>query len=380
MSELLPGRATREGTGAFRDRFAALPGHFRDPDGLWLSSLGLGTRAGAPGGADDLLYRQALALCLERGVNVIDTALSFRAQQSERCVGAALRRAIAEGRIRREEIFVITKGGVLTVDPFAIRSATDARRYLLETYVHSGLVDPERVVAGDHTLEPAFLRDQIERSRRNLGLETIDLYCIQEPELQLHAFGPTGFREILTRAIETLESAVADGAIAAWGLSTWSGLLIPYTERGHLSVMELFELALEVGGPDHHLRGIQLPYGLGLGDALAEPSQFGSLDPDQARAVSVLEELRDTGTAVFAVAPLVRGRAARGLPDWVRQALQGCKTDAQRCLQFARSTPGIDCALVGMREETHVEENLAVAMQEPTEPEVISELFDRARG
>ena len=54
-SELHPGRATAEGTRRFAARFPALPGHFRRPDRLTLSSLGLGTKLGAPGGVDDLL-------------------------------------------------------------------------------------------------------------------------------------------------------------------------------------------------------------------------------------------------------------------------------------------------------------------------------------
>ena len=48
--ELLPGRATAEGTRRFAARFPGLPGHFRRPDRLTLSSLGLGTKPGVPGG------------------------------------------------------------------------------------------------------------------------------------------------------------------------------------------------------------------------------------------------------------------------------------------------------------------------------------------
>jgi aryl-alcohol dehydrogenase-like predicted oxidoreductase len=46
----------------------------------------------------------------------------------------------------------------------------------------------------------------------------------------------------------------------------------------------------------------------------------------------------------------------------VRRALQ---TDAQRALQFARSAPGITCALVGMKTPAHVEENAALARVDP---------------
>jgi len=369
------GRATPRGTRRFAERTETVEGHFRAPDGPWISSLGMGTRGGEIGGADDLLYRSVVPRALERGINVFDTALSYRAQQSERSLGAALRRAFAEGRVARDEVFVITKGGYLTVDPNLVRTRHEAHRYLVETYVETGLVDPSALVAGSHSLGPAFLRDQIRRSRANLGLETIDLYCLQEPELQLHGHGPDAFRALLARALEALEEAVAKGEIAAYGISTWSGLLVPFDERGHLSVPEVFELALDVGGPDHHLRGVQLPYSLALGDALGHASQFG---PD-GRAQSVLEQLRDTGTAVFAAAPLVRGRAVRGLPPFVRESFPECRTDAQRCLQFARSSPGVSCSLVGMRQPAHVDENAELAGLPPAEPRTIEALFERVR-
>ncbi len=372
----VPGRATAAGTQRFAGRFPDAPGHFRSPDGLALSSLGLGTRGGEPGGADDLAYRSAVPLALEGGINVFDTALSYRSQRSERALGAALRRAFAEKRVARDEVFVITKGGYLTIDPDLVRTAGEARRYLVSTYVESGLVAPDGIVDGVHALDARFLEDQLERSRRNLGLATLDLYCLEDPELHLLARGPSALRKLLAEAFAMLEAAVRRGAIAAYGLSTWTGFLVPYTERGHLAIAELLELALEVGGADHHMRGLCLPYSLGMGEALGLPSQFAPSGGPS----SVLDAVRDTGTAVFACAPLLRGRAVRGLPGFVRDAFPELATDAQRSLQFVRSTPGISTALVGMREARHVEQNAALRRHAPAPPETIAALFERARA
>ncbi|HTO54628.1 MAG TPA: aldo/keto reductase [Myxococcota bacterium] len=366
------GRATPEGTRRFAERFPSLPGHFRRPDRLTLSSLGLGTKPGAPGGVDDLCYRSVVPRALEAGVNVFDTALSYRQQTSERALGRALARAFREKVARRDEVFVISKCGYLAPDA---ESVMDGRRYLVRTYLDSGLVALDEVVNGVHVLSPRFIAHQIEQSRRNLGLETIDLYLLEDPELQLAARGPTGFRDALASWFETLEAAVEEGAIAAYGLSTWHGLLVPYGERGHVSMFELLEAAIEVGGADHHLRGIALPYSVGQGEARALASQFGP----EARATNLFDTLRDTGTAVFTSGSLVQGRAARGLPLFFRQAFPGLTSDAQRCLQFARSTPGVTTALVGMRSPEHVDENLALAEHEPAKAELIDALFERAR-
>ena len=72
---LQPGRATRAGTERYAARFSDRPGHFRSPDQLSISSIGLGTRQGDVGGVDDLLYRSALPLLFESGCNLINTAL-----------------------------------------------------------------------------------------------------------------------------------------------------------------------------------------------------------------------------------------------------------------------------------------------------------------
>jgi aryl-alcohol dehydrogenase-like predicted oxidoreductase len=373
--ERVPGRATAQGTRRFAERFADLPGHFRAPDGIALASLGMGTRGGEPGGGDDFAYRSAVPRALEVGINVFDTALSYRAQRSERTLGAALRRAFAEKRVARDEVFVITKGGYLTVDPDLVRRPQEARRYLVATYVESGLVDPDGLADGIHSLDPRFLEDQIERSRRNLGLATLDLYCLEDPELHLLAKGPSAFRKLLAEAFAVLEDAVRAGAIGAYGLSTWTGFLVPYTERGHLAIAEVLELALEVGGADHHLRGLALPYSVGMGEALGLPSQFA---PGGGPS-SVLDAVRDTGTAVFACAPLVRGRAVRGLPPFLRDAFPSLRTDAQRSLQFVRSTPGITTALVGLRDLAHVDQAGDLARHAPAPPEVIASLFESAK-
>jgi aryl-alcohol dehydrogenase-like predicted oxidoreductase len=370
---LLEGRATPEGTARFADRFGDRPGHFRRPDRLSFSSLALGLRRGDPGGVDDLLYRSAVAQCLEGGINVFNTAISDRMQTSERALGAALRRAIDEGEARRDEIVVVSKAGVLVCEPEEARSYAHAQRALRRTYVESGLVDPRHVVNG-HAIDPAFLLDQIRRSRRNLGLSTIDFYLVQEPELHLRALGPDDFRERFLAALAALEEAVDRGFIGAYGVATWDGLLVPHSERGHLSIVELFEMALEVGGGHHHMLALQLPYGLAAGEGAVLESQLG---PD-GRTASALATLAGTGTAVLASAPLYGGRVLGRVPEFVRRALPGADTDAQRCLQFVRSTAHITCAVVGMREPDHVDEAVALTRSAPADPTVPAGLFRQA--
>ena len=171
---MISGRATAEGTNRFAGRSKAAPGHFRTiRDGLSLSSIGLGTYLGAEDAATDAGYASAVGLALGSAVNVFDTAINYRGQKSERAIGRALAEAFAAGTARRDEVFVSTKGGYI---PHDADDPRPPRRYVKETFIDSGLAPAAEIARGSHCMAPAYLRDQLARSRANLGLETIDLY------------------------------------------------------------------------------------------------------------------------------------------------------------------------------------------------------------
>ncbi len=146
---MIAGHATPAGTGRFRDRHRkrVAAGHFRRLGGLELSSIGLGTYLGEADDATDGGYEDAVRAALERGVNVFDTAINYRHQRSERAIGRALARAIDAGLVRRDEIFVSSKAGFV---PFDGEVPADPRRYLEETYLETGILEPDELAAGAH--------------------------------------------------------------------------------------------------------------------------------------------------------------------------------------------------------------------------------------
>ena len=119
LESLIEGRATAEGTGQFRRRFAQnQPDHFYRPlaSGAVVSSLGLGTYLGECEDAEDARYTTTVIAALERGVNILDTAINYRCQRSERAIGDALRAMISGSDIAREEVVVCTKGGYIPLE------------------------------------------------------------------------------------------------------------------------------------------------------------------------------------------------------------------------------------------------------------------------
>src|SRR5437773_2620095 len=105
--------ATAEGTRRYAGRFPkAAPGHFRPAQGLTLSSIGIGTYLPT---SDDAGYAAAIAEAVRLGLNVLDTAVSYREQRSERAMGLALRTLAGEG-FGRDQVVVCTKGGYLPLE------------------------------------------------------------------------------------------------------------------------------------------------------------------------------------------------------------------------------------------------------------------------
>ena len=86
------------------------------------------------------------------------------------------------------------------------------------------------------------------------------------------------------------------------------------------------------------------------------------------------------GISVMASASIHQGKVAKDLPDFVGEAFPGFKTDAQRAIQFVRSTPGMSVALVGMKQAAHVEENLVVAGVPTASLEDYAKLFKKPKG
>lgn len=360
---MLPGCATAEGTAAFgQTRTQADPGHWRDALGLTVSSIGFGSYLGNPDDATDKEYAAALRKAMSLGVNLIDSAINYRYQRSERAIGAALKAAVEADEISREHVVVCTKGGYLP--------AEEPGEWFAKEVVAKKLAAAEDLVDDCHCLAPAFLKDQIDRSRANLGVEMIDVYYVHNPEQQLPTLGPDAFYARLTEAFRALETAAEEGAIACYGTATWDGFRVSPGAPNHVSLERLLQCAAEAGGEEHHFRVVQLPFNLGLVEAAAAPTQ--ELNGDR---TTLLDAAYECGVIVITSAPLLQGRLIGRMVPQLRERFPGLETDAQRLLQFARSAPGVLAPLVGMKSAAHVEENLRLIAKPPLDDTGWSKLF-----
>lgn len=367
----IKGFATSQGTENFKKRFKGrlAEGHFKKSHQLWFSSIGIGSYLGDPTDQADLSYQEALKETIRSGVNVIDSAINYRCQRSERSFGEAIRELIGAGEAKREELIVCTKGGFL---PFDGNYPPDPGAYFAKNFLETGLIKPEEVAQGCHAMSPHYLGNQIECSLENFGLETLDLYYVHNPETQLVDIDRKEFTKRLQSAFELLEKKVSEGKIKMYGVATWAGFRAAPENVEYLSLEDIDVLAREVGGTGHHFKAVQLPVNLAMPEAwMLNNQMYGG------HKVSFLALAKKLGISVIASASLLQGQLTRPLPPEFQKLFPTFKKSSQCALQFVRSAPAVVSALVGMKSKAHVAENLETAKVEPLSEEELILLFQK---
>jgi aryl-alcohol dehydrogenase-like predicted oxidoreductase len=365
----IAGSASAQGTLHYAARFQgrSAAGHFRE---IWggrvLSSIGIGTYLGEPDPPTDKGYTRAVVAAVEGGINVVDSAINYRFQRSERSVGAALRKLLGKG-YTRDELVLCTKAGFLTPDG---EMPADPNEYFAHEFLDRGIFQPEEIAAGCHCMAPKYLADQMERSLGNFGVEAIDIFYLHNPETQLTEVSAPEFQKRIRAAFAFLESAVDNRKIGAYGMATWNAFREEPKSPGYLSLEAMAQIASEVGGENHHFRFVQLPFNLAMPEALTRPNQSVG-----GKMVPMVQAARDLGIHLVSSAALLQGQLTKNLPPFVQSALQ-LKEESQLALQFARSVPGLTTALVGMSRVEHVQANLALVGIEPASRDQFIKLFE----
>jgi aryl-alcohol dehydrogenase-like predicted oxidoreductase len=369
--ESLAGKATAEGGRALKERFQRLgvrsDAYARLQD-LTVSGIGLGTFLGDNEENTSRQVAEALRLALRSGFNLVDTAINYRDQLSERVVGRVLAELIGKRELTRGEVVVCTKGGYLPLDA---GDSSPSREYLSREYLRSGLVPDHELSGGVHCLAPAFLENQLNRSLKNLGLEAVDVYYLHNPETQLADTGRVDFVGRLRRAFEWLEIKSQEGKFHYYGLATWTGLRLDEGEREYLSLEELENLAREVGGTGHRFRVIQAPFNIQMPEIIFKKNQRVGGKP----GYTLAQACEHHGLSLVASAPLLQGRLARNLPAVIAEAIPEFREDSQKAVYFARSGAGISSVLVGMSRREHVALNLALMKAQKMPPEVLETIL-----
>jgi aryl-alcohol dehydrogenase-like predicted oxidoreductase len=368
--EVLNGYATDSGTKRYME-FAVQRGkpssHFRLFDGLYLSSIGMGTYLGDLSTENDKAMENAVYESIKSGaVNVIDTAINYRAMKSEKSIGRALLRLTEDDIISRDEVFICTKNGYITNDGDYPR--IDVMEYMQRMFISTGLIRPDDISSGYNVLSPNYIERCMDKSLTNMHLNTIDLVYIHNAFESWHEdIKREEFMQMLSRVFEVYERYRSNNKIRYYGMATWTCFRVPPDNKEYLSLEEVVDLAEKVGGKQHGFRFIQLPYNLAYSEALLLKGQNVGTEKN----LTILEAAERLKIKLFTSIPLFQGRLLKAqIPDYM-----GLTDQVAKLIQVIRSSPSVIAPLIGYKKPQHVEQNLKIANIPPLNDEEFKEVI-----
>lgn len=360
----IAGRATPEGTLRFSTRNQNIPdtNWRKTANGLTISNLGIGTYIGAPDNETDKKVEEAINASLSFGsINHIDTAINYRYQKAERCVGRTIQALVSEG-VMREELIIASKIGYIPEDADnGIPSAS-----IVLDLKKKGLIEDSDVVGKIHCMHPAYLDHQLKASLQNLKIKTLDiLYLHNTAETQLPIVGEAEYFKRLGKAFEFCEKAVADKKIASYGMASWLCFRSPISETDiHISLEKVVNLAEAVGGiTTHNFKTIQLPINIIMPEAFVMKWQ-----ELKTKEEILLNVAKDYKIDVISSSPLMQGKI---IDLRIPKSLAGIDLQACKHLQIVRSIPSsaLKSTLVGMKDPRNVSQNLQLTKVESLTPD-----------
>ena len=280
----LSGSASPEGTAKYAARMVSRSRHDGHMEhgysqfgnsGWTTSRLGFGTYRVD---TRDNEHREALKKALREGVNLIDTSTNYMDGDSERLVGSALGELLKNGELTREEVIIVSKIGYVQGDNLKQAEARE----------RAGRPYADMVKYGEgiwHCIHPEYLADQLTLSLDRLGLTTLDVCLLHNPEYFLseaahHEGGDLArsrdtFYRRIEQAFTYFESQVTAGRIHYYGVSSNTITAGPSdAEATSLTRMcDAARAAAVAQGMDrHHFLVLQCPMNLYEAGALVTPN------------------------------------------------------------------------------------------------------------
>ena len=353
--------ATPEATYTFAKRFAHYKDFYARHDGLIFSKLGFGTFKKEPYKEENYIfdYKDALKTAIQNGVNVIDTAINYRYQQSEREIGEVLEALFQSDEVKREELIICSKGGFVPLDfPFP----ENPYEWINEHILKKGLASPQDIELDQHCMTPAFLKDSLERSLANLHVECLDIYFLHNPETQLTKIGYDAFLKQLEEIFASFEMHVKEGKIKSYGIAVWNAFTYEEDNREYISLEDVYDIACKVGGANHHFKYIQLPFNIAKTHAYSVANQ----KMRDGKYYTPLQVAHKLGLGVMSSSSLLQmhlfQKPFKPEVGYLLDSKMELQSDIQLALQFVRSTRGIVTSLFSSSNSEHVSSNVSIAL------------------
>ena len=190
-------------------------------------------------------HRDALSAALDKGISLIDTSSNYTDGESELLIGELLKQ-------RDNKPLIISKVGYIQGINLDVIKELNDKDLAIEDLV---VIDSNL----KHSIHPDFIEDQISRTLSRLGLESLDVYLLHNPEYYLKTEG-SDKKEYYRRiklAFEKMEELVERGLIKYYGVSS-NTFVDPKDDHTSTDLDILFGAARDIT-ENHHFKYIQFP-------------------------------------------------------------------------------------------------------------------------
>jgi aryl-alcohol dehydrogenase-like predicted oxidoreductase len=205
-------------------------------------------------------HYKALEYAIINGINLIDTSSNYANGGSEELIGKVISRGKKEGKLFREEIVLVTKGGYIQGENHELVSHKEISN---NPYPEVVKCTPDLW----HCIHPEFISDQITLSTKRLKTDKIDIYLLHNPEYFLKYSGihdneerETEYYNRIRKAFDYLEQEVENGRIQYYGVSS-NTFVEKSGSKTFSSLEKMVEIAEDISDYNH-FAVIQLPFNL----------------------------------------------------------------------------------------------------------------------
>jgi aryl-alcohol dehydrogenase-like predicted oxidoreductase len=185
---------------------------------------------------------KALKHAIDLGCEVIDTSRNYTGGDSEKLIAKVLKET-------KKKPLLISKAGYIQGDLIEELSSKFPEDLV---HINEGLM---------HSIHPKFLEDQLSRSLDSLGVDSIDVYLLHNPEYYLKTEGSTKkeYYSRIKKALIFLEKKVKEGKIKSYGISS-NTFVEPKEDHLSTDIDIVMKQLKEI--ESHSFKYIQFPFNL----------------------------------------------------------------------------------------------------------------------
>lgn len=350
--------ATSEDTLEFAKQFSNYKDFYFKHNNLIFSKLGLGTFNKEPYKEENYIfhYIEGVKQAIRSGINLIDTASNYRYGQSEKEIGIAIKELMQENEVKREELIICSKGGFIQLSyPFP----SNPYSWIQENIIDKKFATQDDIELDQHCMTPDFLEWSCKESLKNLGVDCLDIYFLHNPEMQLQKLGYRKFLKKIESIFTRFEKMVAQGLIKNYGIAAWNAFTNKKDSGEHINLEDLVNIALKVGGENHHFNYIQTPFNMGKTSIYTMPTQ--SVKDEECTLLQAAYRMK---IGVISSSSLLQmnlfKKSFTAEVGYLMDSSMILENDIQLALQFCRSTPGIISSLFASKTPVHIKKNVEI--------------------